>query len=126
MKWLWITAGWLSIALGVLGIFLPLLPTTPFMILAAFCFSKGSQRLHAWLLSRPRLGPMIRDWEEHGIIRPKAKRSATVAMVIVFGATLAFVQVHWGIKLVVAAIGVSVMTFIWTRPSGDIRIEPLR
>ena len=52
----WSTAGAVSLALGVLGIFLPLLPHTPFVLLAAFCFSRGSERVEAWLLAHPRFG----------------------------------------------------------------------
>lgn len=60
--------GTLSLALGLLGIFLPLLPTTPFLLLAAFCYLHGSPRMHQWLMSHPLLGPYIRDFQAgHGI-----------------------------------------------------------
>ncbi|WP_236201720.1 YbaN family protein [Pseudomonas pseudonitroreducens] len=54
--------GWLSVALGVIGIFLPVLPTTPFLLLAAACFMRSSQRFYDWLVSHPKLGPWIRDY----------------------------------------------------------------
>jgi uncharacterized membrane protein YbaN (DUF454 family) len=109
--------GWLSLLLGVLGIFLPILPTTPFAILAAYFFSKSSNKLHSWLLNQKQLGPMISNWERHGIIRPRAKILATVSMTLLFSYTLFFVPVTLWIKIVISFVGISVMAFIWTRPS---------
>jgi hypothetical protein len=65
----WLGAGALSLLTGIVGIFLPLLPTTPFVLLAAFCFSRGSARWEAWMLSHPRFGPIVRDWREHQAVR---------------------------------------------------------
>lgn len=109
--------GWLSLFLGVIGIFLPILPTTPFALLAAYFFSKSSERLHEWLISQRTLGPMIVTWQRYGVIRPRAKWLATILMTLLFSYTLIFVQVTLWIKLIVATTGVSVLTFIWTRPS---------
>ena len=117
VKWVWLTLGWFFFALGVIGIFLPLLPTTPFLILTALCFSRGSATLHRWLLAQPHFGQTLRDWETNGVVRPKAKRAATLAISLLFSLTLGFVQVALWIKAVVAAIGVGVLIFIWTRPS---------
>lgn len=58
-------AGLISLALGIVGIVVPGLPTTPFVLLSAACFAKTSPRLHAWLLAHRVLGPMVRDWETH-------------------------------------------------------------
>ena len=71
----YIVAGWMSVGLGIIGILLPLLPTTPLLILAAFLFSKGSPRARAWLIDHAHLGPPIRRWEEEGAIAPSCRRS---------------------------------------------------
>ena len=116
-KVLLISAGYLSLLCGVIGAFLPIIPTTPFLILAAFFFSKGSTRMHQWLLSLPRFGPMIREWEEHGVIRVKAKVLSTLVIIPLFIFTLFFVETFWWVKVIVCLIGISVLSFIWTRPS---------
>ncbi len=68
-----LTLGWLSVALGVIGIFLPVLPTTPFLLLAAACFVRSSKRFYLWLVLHPRLGPWVRDYLEGQGIPRKAK-----------------------------------------------------
>ncbi|HRD85926.1 MAG TPA: YbaN family protein, partial [Rubrivivax sp.] len=72
----YLVSGWASLGLGALGAFLPLLPTVPFVILAAFCFARGSARVERWLLDHPRFGPMVRDWRERRAIPRRAKRLA--------------------------------------------------
>ena len=68
LRWLLLGIGWISVALGVIGIFLPVLPTTPFLLLAAACFVRSSRRVYIWLVTHPRLGPWIRDYlDGHGI-----------------------------------------------------------
>ena len=79
---LWLLAGLLSLGTGIVGIFLPLLPTTPFVLLAAFCFSRGSTRCERWLLTHPRFGPMVRDWREYRAIPLRAKQLAWTMMAV--------------------------------------------
>jgi uncharacterized membrane protein YbaN (DUF454 family) len=116
-RYLFITFGFISLFLGVIGIFIPLLPTTPFAILAAYFFSKSSKQLHEWLLRRKYLGPIIIKWEAHGVIEVQAKCLASIGILALFSYTLIFVDVYLWIKLIVAAIGLSVLLFIWSRPS---------
>jgi uncharacterized protein len=117
MRIFWTICGLLSLGLGILGIFLPLLPTTPLVILAAWCFAKSSPRLHGWLLGHRTFGPMILDWRDHRAIRPRAKRAAITAMVLVLGFSL-WLGVRWEIIAVQAAVLCIMGTWILTRPSG--------
>ena len=78
----WAGAGGVSLVLGLVGIFVPLLPTTPFVLLAAFCFSRGSARVERWLLTHPRFGPMVADWRTRRAVPRRAKQLATLMMTL--------------------------------------------
>ena len=116
-KYLFLIAGLASMILGFIGMFLPILPTTPFMILAAFFFSKSSEKLHKWLLTRPHVGKLIHDWELHGVIRMKAKAASTIVIIPLFAFTLFFVDTPNWVKGVLLLIACGVLYFIWSRPS---------
>ena len=109
-------SGCISLILGIIGIFLPLLPTTPFVLLAACCFSKSSPRLHSWLMNQPRLGPMIQNWEQQGSISQNAKVTSTVLMIGMFGVTFLFINLPLMLKGMLVCIATGVLYFIWTRP----------
>lgn len=110
-------SGVISLILGVIGIFLPLLPTTPFIILASFCFSKSSKRMHIWLTSIPLFGDAIMDWEKNKVIRPKAKAAAVSMIILSIGYSIIFTNLHYGLKVMLVVIAVSVITFILSRNS---------
>jgi len=116
-KIIFISLGCFSLILGFIGIFLPIMPTTPFVLLAAYFFSKGSEKLHAWLLANKHFGPSIKEWEEHGVIDKKSKALATFTIVSFFSATLYFVNVSLLIKGIVASTGIAVLAFVLSRPS---------
>ncbi len=84
LKWLYLIAGFLLVALAVLGIFLPLLPTTPLLLLAAACFANSSEKYHRWLLEHNLFGPIIRNWHESRCIPRKAKIIAVLS-ILIFG-----------------------------------------
>lgn len=77
---LWWVGGWACLGFGVVGAFLPLLPTVPFVLLAAACFSKGSERWERWLLTHPRFGPIVRSWRSTRAVPLRAKQWAWVTM----------------------------------------------
>ncbi|TWH76650.1 hypothetical protein LX59_00695 [Azomonas agilis] len=88
-------AGWLAIVLGVLGIFLPLLPTTPFLLLAAACFARSSERFYQWLISHPRLGPWFRDYLDGQGIPLKGKVYAIGLMWMSISISCWIVPIFW-------------------------------
>ena len=116
MRALWLGLGLLALALGVLGVVLPVLPTTPFMLLAAGCFAKSSPRLQHWLITHRVFGPPLRNWEERGAIAPGAKRAAALAMAAVFGLSLVLRVPLWVLAVQGVAMG-GALGFILTRPS---------
>lgn len=113
---LWLMAGGISLLLGLAGIFLPLLPTTPFVLLAAACFSRGSTRCEAWLLGHPRFGPMVRDWRQHRAVPLRAKQLALVMMTI-GSVTAAFTlpRLQWLPALCCTAVG----WWLWHLPTRE-------
>lgn len=117
MRFFWITLGLAALALGTAGLVLPLLPTTPFMLLAAACFAKSSPRLHDWLISHRLFGPAIRDWRDYRAISPKAKRMALTAMTAALGLSL-MLGLGWRVLAVQALVLMVMGNWIWTRPDG--------
>ncbi len=111
---LFLIAGWLSVALGVVGMALPLLPTVPFMILAAFCFARSSERLENWLLDHPVFGIHIRNWRASGAISRAGKRAALVAFAASAVIGLLFSPFPWSLAPLAAALVGG--TWIWRRP----------
>ena len=109
--------GGVFLLLGVAGIFVPLLPATPFLLLAGYCFSKGSPHFHSWLLNHKYFGPPIKDWERRGVIRKPTKLLATTMLVA--SAVVVFPKdtiPNVG-KASFALLALGVLSFIWTRPS---------
>lgn len=116
MRILWGSLGGLSVGLGAVGVVLPLLPTTPFMLLAAYCFARSSPRAERWLLEHPRFGPAIADWRTHGAISVRAKRWAMLALGLTFALSLALGLPFWVLAAQGSAL-VLVAVFLLTRPS---------
>lgn len=111
------TIGFLSLALGIVGALLPILPTAPFLILAAFCFANTNKRFHRYLVEHPQLGPPITDWEKHRVIRKKSKWLATIAILIGAGVAFAIIGPHYIFFATYGAIVPLILLFIWTKPS---------
>ena len=81
MRWIWLLTGHLLVIVGIAGVFLPMLPGTPLLILAAACYSKGSEKFENWLLTHKRYGPVIKDWRAYRVIPFRAK---TIAILFIF------------------------------------------
>jgi len=115
MRWFWRLLAILALTLGAIGVVLPGLPTTPFILLAAFAAARGSPPLHAWLRNHRLFGPMIIDWQREGAVSRKAKRAAIFSMVICAAVIAATAPKPW-----MVAVGCSFMTIVgvwlWRRP----------
>jgi len=112
---LWAAAGVLALITGLVGIFVPLLPTTPFVLLAAFCFSRGSQRCERWLLEHPRFGPVVRDWRANRAVPLRAKQFATVMMAL--GSSWAAFVLPPPVAWLPALICIAVAVWLWRLPT---------
>lgn len=107
--------GWLAIVLGTLGIVLPLLPTTPFVLLAAWCFARSSPRFHHWLLWHSPFGRYIRHWQQHRAMPPGAKGRAMLLIVITFAVSIYLVNMLWVRIMLGVMLGV-LLLFMWRIP----------
>jgi uncharacterized membrane protein YbaN (DUF454 family) len=111
----WFAFGAAALALGALGVVVPLLPTTPFVLLAAFAFARSSERWHAWLLSHRLFGPLIENWRAHGAISRPAKAAGVVAMAAVLGVSVAL-DAPVLLLTVQGIVLAGVAAFVITRP----------
>ena len=116
MRFVWISAGLIALAVGIAGIILPLVPTVPLVLLASFCFAKSSKLLHSWLISHKTFGPMIHDWNTSGAISRNAKRTATISIIAVIGISVA-IGVPQHVIIIQIVTLTCVLLFIWTRPN---------
>lgn len=107
--------GWLCVGAGVVGIVVPVWPTTVFLLVALWAFARSSKSLHDRLYAHPRLGPPLRDWREHGAISGRAKLAALLFMAAGLAVASASAAT-WTLPAVLAAILVPVAVFIVTRP----------
>jgi len=116
-RFLWLLLGLGATGCGIAGTVLPLVPTTPFLLLAAFAFAKSSPRLHAWLTTHPQFGPLIDNWQQHRAIGRGAKRAAIVMMGLALAMSWLLAVPGW-ILVVQAVVLAGVATFILSRPDG--------
>lgn len=113
-------AGTVSLLLGIAGVFLPVLPTTPFVLFAAACFARSSPRVHGWLLDHRVTGPIVREWEEHRAMPPGVKPWAYALMVLSFGISIWVMESLWH-RAFLGAMAVTLGILLWrvpVRPAG--------
>jgi uncharacterized protein len=115
-RWLFLAFGWLNVGLGLIGVVVPGMPTTVFLIAALWAFSKSSERFRLWLWNHPRFGFTIRNWHEHKVIPFRAKIMATSMMVISFALVVAFAD-DMTLPLVLFAVMTPAALYVNTRAS---------
>ena len=110
---IWLAGGLTAVGLGIVGAFLPIMPTVPFLLLAAFCFSRSHPEWEQRLLSHPQYGPSLRDWRERQAISRRAKVIAIGSMAV--GAAVVWFTIGWPWVLISLAILTISGAWIWTR-----------
>ena len=116
VRFLWLLAGLAAVATGAVGVILPLLPTTPFLLVAAFAFARSSERLTNWLREHRTFGPLIHNWHRDGSIDRKTKRTAIVVIIATPVITWLLAAPAWIIVCQIAVLSASA-AFILSRPS---------
>ncbi len=119
MRALLVAAGFASVALGVAGLVLPVLPTTPFMLLAGACFARSSPRFHRWLLHHRSFGPIVSEWERHRAIPWKTKLWAIALMSATLGVSIVFFVKPPALKAALALFGLVLAVWLYRIPSRD-------
>jgi len=108
------------VIIGVIGIFLPILPTTPFMLLAAWCYARSSSRFYNWIMNNKVFGPIIWEWRKYRSIPRRAKRTAMILMPGTFAISIFFfVPIFW-VQLMLAVFCLIMLIFLWRIPVREI------
>ena len=114
-----ITVGWLCVVLATLGVVLPLLPTTPFLLLAAWCFARSSPRFHHWLLHRSWFGSYLRHWQQHRALPKGAKPKAVALILVTFAVSIYFVPLLW-VRILLVCMMFALLIMMWRLPVVDL------
>ncbi len=120
-RWVLIADGGLALVVGAVGVFLPLLPTTPFVLLALWCFSRSSARCHNWLLNHAHFGPLLSNWQQYRGMTLGHKRRACTLVVLSFAFSIYMVSVLW-LKILLLVMGTTFFWHLWqinTVPCGS-------
>lgn len=115
---LFLLAGLCSLGLGILGIVLPILPTVPFILLAAYCFARSSNRLHRWLMQHPWFAEPLKNWQEKKAIRKDLKRKAYMVSSLSFIVSIAIVPLIW-VKVMLLCLGTGLIMYLRQIPEID-------
>ncbi len=126
VRWLYFGLGMVSLAVGLVGMVLPLIPTTGPVLLAAFFFARSSERFHRWLTSHPRFGPLIRDYQAGLGIPMRAKVTAVAMIALTFGLSLTFVVTSPALRVTLVLLAVAIVAFIVSRPTKVVGVAPRR
>lgn len=114
-----IMVGWLCVVLATLGVVLPLLPTMPFLLLAAWCFARSSPRFHHWLLHRSWFGSYLRHWQAHRALPKGAKPKSVALIVTTFAISIYFVPLLW-VRILLVCMMFALLIMMWRLPVVDL------
>lgn len=118
-RWALLIIGTISVVLGVIGLLLPIVPTTPFLVVAAACYARSSRKFYMWLMTNRWFGKYLRDWRAGKGIPLYAKIGSTVVIVASFGTSaVLFVPVNWG-KVLMIAVGIAALVYVWWQPTAQ-------
>ena len=109
--------GWVFVGAGIIGIFLPVLPTTPFMILALWMFSKSSVRFHNWLYSHRLFGPPLQKWADYRVVPPVAKMASASMMSLSYLYIIFYTDIPWWGNIMIGALMLYTAWYILSKPS---------
>lgn len=124
LRWAFFIFGWLCVALGMIGVVVPGLPTTIFLIIAVWAFSRSSLKFQQWLWYHPKFGGPVRDWHRHRVICKKAKWLAAIMMTISFAYVVIYVAEDWKLPTMMAAVMLPSLLYVVTRASKAPEEEP--
>jgi uncharacterized membrane protein YbaN (DUF454 family) len=113
-----IIVGTVALALGAIGIFVPVLPTTPFLLVAAACYARSSTRLYEWLLSRPSIGPIVGEWRRSRSLPPGVKNRALVVVALTFTISIVLVD-SLLLRVGLVATAMILMAFLYRIPTAE-------
>ena len=117
LRWTLFFIGWIAIVLGVIGIFLPVLPTVPFLLLAGACFGRSSERFYSWLLNHAHLGPLIRPYlHGHGISKASKLKAIGLIWISIAVSALFLINIYW-VRGVLVLIGLGVTLYLLQLPT---------
>lgn len=119
---LYVGLGFLFLVVGILGIFLPILPTTPFLLISASCFARGSERFYLWLMNHPHIGPPLREWREHHDLPLQVKAVAISSLWIGLGTSIYFFVSSNPARWILAGIGLAGTIYILRIPTRQPRL----
>ena len=112
-RYLLLSLGWLSVIIGSIGAVLPILPTTPFLILALACFSKSSPRFHRMLLNNKWFGPVLTEWEKNKTISRQVKLRSMALVIISFSISIIILSGRTGLQLMLVVLGLVALAVIY-------------
>lgn len=115
LRWAWFALGWLAVAMGTIGVVVPGLPTTVFFVAAAACFSRSSPRFEQWVLTRPGVGPLVRDYRAGLGMPRRAKIAAVTSIVVVSSASALLAVERWWVRAIILSAGAVGVAWILLR-----------